>query len=66
MKLAKALRRDNKISKRHYGMKVENRNILLLEEIKKDKAKKIKEERENAEAIAELTFTIYDIKDDNE
>ena len=42
MKLDKALRRDYKHNKKKHGMKVTNRNIFILEKIKKDKADKEK------------------------
>lgn len=51
MNLKKALRRDNEIEKRKNGHKVDNKNIFLLEEIKKKKAEQIKKEREAKEML---------------
>ena len=42
MKLNKAKRRDRKYHKKKNGMKVDNRNIFILEEMKKKKADKEK------------------------
>lgn len=66
MKIEKALRRDKKISKRRYGIKIDTGNISLSEEEKKKKDDFIRERREQAEAVAELTFTLYDIRNDDE
>lgn len=45
MKVSKAMRRDRKFKKRKYGMKIDNKNIFLLEEEKRKKALQIKQER---------------------
>jgi hypothetical protein len=49
MDIRKANRRDKKRHKTINGMKVDNRNIFILEEEKRKKALKIKKEREEKE-----------------
>jgi hypothetical protein len=43
------MRRENKIQKRRNGMRISNRSIFTLEEIKKKKAEEIRMERERLE-----------------
>jgi hypothetical protein len=53
LNLNKALNRERKIRKRRSGMRIDNRSIFTLEEVKKNRALKIKKEREEKEKLLE-------------
>ena len=53
--LYKAYSRDRKIKKRKYGMRIDNRNIHILEEIKRKKDLEIAQEREEKEKLLETS-----------
>ena len=55
MKLEKACRRQQKINKRKNGMRVDNKSIFTLEEVKRNKALEIKKKREEKEKQLEET-----------
>lgn len=51
MNINKAKKRDRKIQQRKSGMKIDNRNIFILERIKKEKAEEIKRKRKEKEEM---------------
>jgi hypothetical protein len=47
----KALRRDRKKRKDRYGMRIDNRNIFQIENVKKKRDLEIKRQREEKESM---------------
>jgi len=47
MKISKAETRDRKIHKKKHGLRINGRSLFTIQEILKNKADLIKEEREN-------------------
>lgn len=54
MNIDKALRRERKIQKRHYGMQVDGKNVFVSEEEKHKRAEQLRKEREEKEKLLEL------------
>ena len=53
MNLKKAVNREHKKHKLRYGMKMDNRNIFILQEIQKKQAEEIKRQRLEKELLLE-------------
>lgn len=49
VRIEKALKRDRKINKRRFGMRVENRSIFTIQEVEKKKSEEMKRQREEKE-----------------
>lgn len=58
MNIFKAFRRDKKIQKRKNGMRVTNRSIFTIEEVKKKKSEEIRKNREAKDLLINMWLNL--------
>lgn len=58
MNILKAFRRDKKIQKRKNGMRVTNRSIFTLEEVKRKKYEEIRKNREAKDLLINMWLNL--------
>ena len=54
--ISKAISRDRKINRRKNGHQIDNRGIFVIEETKRERARKIKQQREEKESLKESSI----------